>query len=357
MLEVLIINPKNTNETWELPCESIKWSEELNKVRTGSVNCAFYSFNEVAKAASTTVHYILTGGPREIHLKDSDFNDPLLFRGVLRTFHYSSTNSEASTITLDFADLGSLLACRMTQTYHLYDQVEAGQIFASELAYTNNIQDTGISMGLLPTTKKRQRTVKTDNLLDLITGMSNLKVDDGFDFQVDNLGHVNIYQPTMGTSNLNVVFDINNSRQPQVEGRLLGMLSNKVYVQGGELTDDQGQVTQEALLISEQDTTSQSIWGLQESYLSATDIATEPFLRARGQKELQKNAYPLSSAGYSVNHLNSQLALDAYSLGDIVQIDWPTYSLNMQLRVIKKTYQWDNGEYQIWAGMTGILPS
>ena len=238
------------------------------------------------------------------------------------------------------------MAKRVGQQYAFYDNVEAGIIFQTELDAANLISDTGLTMGTLPTTTTRQRTVEYTNLLDLLTGMSNAKTNNGYDFFIDNSGVVNIYQPVRGSQQINLVLEERNSLQPQVSGKLAGQLCNKVYVQGGDLTNAQGEVVQAAMMVIVEDATSQATWGLHEEYLSATDIATEPFLRQRGLQVLADRAYPVNTESISLQHLGDDPDWRSYNVGDWLKVELPAYNLDDMLRVKKRTINWDNGIYK-----------
>lgn len=347
MLTCLLTNPDNVAEVWELPIGSYSVSEELNAVRTGRVSVVFKDLQEIAENSGSTIDYVLKGGPRHIIISDSQYEpDSINFKGLIRSYQFYSTESEPSSISIEFADFGAILSKRVGQAYAFYDEVEAGAIFADQLAYANSVDDTGLQMATLPTTTERQRTVEYTNLLDLLTGMSNAKTKDGFDFDIDNDGYINIFNPHKGTQQTNLVLEERNSLQPQVSGKLATQLCNKVFVQGGELTNSQGEVTQEALMVIVEDATSQATWGLHEEYLSATDIATEPFLRQRGLQVLADRAYPVNTESISLQHLGDDPDWRAYSVGDWLKVELPQYNINEMLRVKKRTINWNNGVYK-----------
>lgn len=347
MLSVLLINQANSNETWELPADSFTINEELNAIRTGQVSVNFKVLQEMAQSIGTSVTYIISGGPREIMIVDTLYSpDSIIFRGIIRNYQYSSTSSEPSTISINFADFGLMLARRVGQAYAFYDNIEAGEIFSAELTAANSRGDTGLQMGTLPTTTKRQRTVEYTNLLDLLTGMSNTKTKNGFDFAIDNNGVINIYNPTRGEQQVNLVLETRNSLQPQTGGKLKGELCNRVLVQGGEQTDESGAVTQEAIMVIEEDTTSQAIWGIHEQYLSATDISTEAFLRQRGQQLLAELAYPANTENLSLKHLGDDPDWRSYNVGDWLKVELASFGINQMWRVKKRTINWSGGVYQ-----------
>ena len=347
MLSVLLTNATNSNEVWELPADQLTINEELNAVRTGQISVNYQDVQQMALTIGTSINYILAGGPRRIVISDSQYDpNPTLFVGVLRDYQFSSNASEPSSVSLNFADLGLTLAKRVGQAYAFYDNVPAGQIFASELAAANAVSDTGLTVASLPTTTSRQRTIEYTNLLDLLMGMSNSKTKDGFDWAVDNNGDVNIYQPTRGGQQTNLVLEARNSLQPQVAGKLSGNLCNKVFVQGGEQTNESGEVTQAALMVIVEDTTSQATWGLHEEYLSATDITTEAFLRQRGQQVLTERAYPTNTETITLQHLGDDPDWRAYEVGDWLKVELDAFNIDEMLRVKKRGITWNNGIYQ-----------
>lgn len=347
MLTVFISNPATPTEVWELPVDSYSVEEQLNAIRSGRVSVSYKVLAEMAGQIGTTIDYMLRGGPRHITITDDQYDPaPVNFKGILRNYQFYSSQSEPSTIGIEFADFGVLLSKRVSEEYAFYQDVEAGIIFQTELNKANLIDDTGLTVGTLPTTTQRQRTVEYTNLLDLLTGMSNAKTKGGFDFFIDNDAVVNIYQPVRGSEQPNLVLEERNSLQPQVSGKLAGQLCNKVYVQGGELRNSQGEVTQEATMVIVEDLTSQATWGLHEEYLSATDIATVPFLTQRGQQVLEERAYPISTESISLQHLGDDPDWRSYNVGDWLKVELPAYNIDDFLRVKKRTINWENGIYK-----------
>jgi hypothetical protein len=118
-------------------------------------------------------------------------------------------------------------------------------------------------------------------------------------------------------------------------------------VQGGELTDSEGSVTQPAIQVVVEDIASQEVWGLHEEYISATDIATEPFLIERGQQVLAERAWPQNTESISLQHLGDDPNWRSYNVGDWVRVDLPDYELNELLRVKERTIAYKKGVYQV----------
>lgn len=352
-LTVFVINPANTDETWEMPTYDVKWTEEINTIKSGNFSAPFRSLKDLAEKIGTTPTYIIKGGPRKVVIKDESFtDDPLLFAGWLRDYQFSATASEPSSITINFADFGVMLSKRRGQEFYFYNNVQSGWIFRQELYIAQNQTngDMGLTMAQLPATTSRQRTVERTNLLDLLMGMSNAKTRDGFDFDVDKNGVITLYSPQRGSVQENIIIESRNAQQPQLNGKLTSGLANKVYVQGGELRDADGDVTQEAMEVIVEDTDSQGVWGLHEEYISATDIATEPFLIQRGQQALNAGAVPNDTESITGNHPGNDPDWRSYDVGDWLFVDLPDYDLSQFLRVRRRTIEYKGGYYKV----TGI---
>lgn len=350
MIEVFLLNPDNQNEMWELPIDSISWTEELNNVSTGNFSLVYKDLKELAQLIGTTVNYILEGGRRQLIIKDENYSDqPILFKGFLRNDQISSSNKETSTLSLNFADNLIMLSKRKGQHYKFYENNPSGLIFKEQLDFAQS-QENGnmlITMANLPQTTNRQRTIKRTDLLDLLIGMSKAKVDDGFDFSINHNNVLTLFSPYKGSLKENIVLDSRNSLQPQTTAKLMGELANKIYVQGGELTDEQGNVKQEAIEVVVEDVISQRKWGLHEDYISATDIATEPFLRKRGITVLNQKSTPKKTQTVSLSHLGDDPDWRSYSIGDWLVIDLPDLNLNEPLRVKKRSINYTKGIYKI----------
>jgi hypothetical protein len=349
MLTIFITNPYNQSETWEMPTDEVKWTEELNMIKSGDFSVPFPKMKQLADKLNVSVAHIIRGGPRHVVISDGRFtDDPLLFKGWLRGYSFFSSASEPTTINITFADLGVMLSKRTGQKFAFYNNVPSAWIFQQELyiAQERESGSMGLTLGQLPDTTHRQRTVERTNLLDLLVGMSSEKTRNGFDFDVNKRGEIIIYSQR-GEVQKNLVLDSRNANQPQVNGQLMSGLSNEVHVQGSELRDSEGNVTQEALQITEDNQESQELWGLHEEYVSATDIATEPFLRERGKQVLSERALPVLTETITCNHMGKDPDWRSYNIGDWLPVDLPDYEINELLRVRKRTINYKEGVYQV----------
>ncbi len=348
MLMIYIVNASNPNEVWEMPTNSVKWSEELNAVSTGSFSASFIALNNLAKAIGTNPFYILAGGPRKILIKDEQYDNPYLFQGWVTNIQFSSSRSEVSSITVNFADPLCMLSKRVGQNFAFYDQVASGLIFKTELDYCQGQEngDLGITLATLPATTSRQRTVERTNMLDLLIGMSAAKNWDGYDFWLDHTNWtLNI--GTKGSHKPELVLEERNSMNSQLNIALKSRLANRVIVQGGEMRDGDGEVVQEPIQVIRENTSSQPIWGLHEEYISATDIATEPFLNARGDTVLADRALPLYTQNITLSCLGDDPNWRDYTTGDWLQVILPKFQINAEYRVKKRSISHTNGVFTL----------
>lgn len=313
------------SELWEVPFESIRIEEELNKGLDGQLTVPFQTIKQYADAFNTTPDGIIASGYRSWKLyKDTD----LLYQGVLSERQISGGQSGATTYNIYFTDYVGFLSTFYTAEAAIYSNQDSSDIAWDLIDDRQNDAggngDIGITRGADPTTKNRDRTFRRESVLNAIVGMSRAKVADGFDFDIDNSLQFNIYYPQKGTQRPEIVLDSFNIISWTSNRRLASKLVNRVHVIGAGAGEDL--ITQ-----TRENTTPQSTWGLLEGSLSEKSVSTSSELQDRGDRYLEQNATPTDKV--SVRIRDDSPDIRTYQLGDSLTVKLEELSYSELLRV------------------------
>lgn len=335
MFSIHIKNITGT-EKYVIPFDTFKYVEELNKGIDGQVVVSYPALKTYATLLKTTPDDILTGKFREVSIYE---DTTLLFLGVLRRRQLKGGMVGATQATLPISDYLSMLAKRRTSnksavtstdsTDIVWDEIDASQL------KTNG--DLGITLGAQPTTVNRDNLARFESLLDLLVSMSNLKLNDGYDFDIDVTKALNFYYPKKGTTRDNIVFDDFNILEWEDDVPLAGSLTNNVDVLGDGFDDD-------LIWVNREDTASQTAWLLHEDVLSESGVKLTATLNDRGDKHLEKNKNPDAARIIKIKHLQGSPSISSYNVGDYVTVRINDIGLDESRRVIKREVEYKNGQ-------------
>lgn len=322
---------RTEDEAWELPYTRMSLTEELNKGLDGSLSMPYASINKYAQKLGTTVDGILSAGFRSWRLyKDTH----LMYRGVLSHRTIEGANTGPSTVVVYFTDYIGMLGSRYTPEEDLYTNEDSSDIAWSIIDDSQNDASThgdlGITRGSNPTTKNRNRTFRHANIRDSLIGMSQAKVADGYDFDIDNTLQFNVYYPSKGQSRPEIMFSDFNVLSWSSNRPLTTKLFNRVHVLGEGLGADLTAVTRE-------NTTPMATWGLVEATLPEKSVSNTTELEDRGDRFLERTAEIRDTL--NINTLDDRPGIDQYGLGDSVRVVIDSLGLDEMLRLDTRTLQ------------------
>lgn len=312
-----------------LPFESISLTEELNKGYDGSLSVPYRTLLKYALAFNTTVDGILASTPYDWRLRKAGVDQ---FGGILTHRTINGGDEGATSVQLKFVDYSGILAKRRTASEFIRTSTDSAEIVDDLITAMNAVEDSGLTMGTLPTTKDRNLTSRYANIRDEIVSMSNEKKVDGYDWGVDVTKVINLQYPTKGETRAGIIFDNFNTISWGSERKLQGKLTNKVYVFGEGYGADM-------VVGSAEDTSSQSSWGLLEDGISEKNVGTESELDDRGDKFIELNKLPTESINLS--HKDGTPNVTSYNVGDTVRVVIPDIGFDDTLRIIKRTIDID----------------
>lgn len=335
MFQIHITNISGS-EKYVIPFDSFKFTEELNKGYDGQIKVSYPALKTYATLLKTTPDDILTSKFREVKIySDTD----LIFLGILRRRKLKGGKVGATEATLPIADYLSMLAKRRTSEKSVVSNTDSAQIVLDELdisqAKTNG--DLGITHGTEPTTINRDNLARFESLLELLVSMSNLKLKDGYDFDIDVTKALNFYYPTKGTTRENIVLDDFNILEWEDDVPLAGSLTNNVDVLGDGSDDD-------LIWTNREDASVQAAWLLHEDVIKENSVKLLATLQDRGDKFLDKNKTPSAGRIIKVTHLHGDPSITTYNVGDYVKVRINDIDLDENRRVIKREVEFKSGQ-------------
>lgn len=320
----LIIKSNVTDDIFFVPYDSITIVEELNKGVSGTYNVSYPDLKKYAEALGTTPDAIFSTGAREWYLEVSGDN---LYGGIFQKRTMMGAGTGMTQFSVNLLDFSGLLNKRNTGALFQRLATDSAEIVSDLLTATNAEDDTGIVMGAYPTTKDRDLTSRYEKIRDEIISMSNLKKNEGYDWEVDVSKKLNIFYPSRGTALPDLMFNEFNTTNIQLVKPLQGDLTNKVYVLGEGYDTDMVTATRE-------ETSVQSTWGLLEDITSEKGIGTTVNLEDRGDQFLADNAFPVDTI--RVEHVDGTPNIESYRVGDTVRLKFGEISLDTNLRIYRR---------------------
>jgi len=330
MITVRLTNIAGT-EIYLPPFESVQWTEELNKGVDGRLSMSYQALSDYAVALKSTANNVISSAFRKLQiLKD----DSVIFTGAITSRQISGGQTGATSISVTFADYLVLLGKRRTASSISFTSEDSSDIAWSLINTTQGLTNgnLGITRGYNPTTKNRDRTFVYDNVRDEIVKMSNEKVKDGYDFDIDANLQFNVYYPTKGASKPEIVFDDFNIIGFNDNMKLAGNLTNRAIVIG-KLEN-----------VTRENTTPMSSWYVHEDTVSAKDIETTAYLNDRGDAKLALEQQPSDTETLTITHIDERPSIDDYDVGDSVQVRIDAIGKNSMMRVKQRSIDYNGGK-------------
>lgn len=339
MIKIFLLDQES--EKWEVPMSTLNFTEELNLGASGYFSFKYVAFqNYVKKFGNYDADGILTERYREIQIFK---HEKLFFSGVIRHMRINESGGSAqdATITLTFSDWSSILSKRRINL-EFYNR-DSSEIIWEMINHTQmgEFGDIGIKRGSIVAGKKRQRVTNYATIKDVIIGLSNAKLKEGVDWNIDKYKKLNI-APSLGKNLPDIIFNDSNSFNLSSDTSLFGELTNRVFVKG---EDDE-----KILCINE--LTRADKWGLQEDFISLSGVVGEDTLESHAREKLKSESDPEKTRTISLQHYDSKsgdgnISIDSYAVGDWVRLNKPKVGINEMLRVVKRTLELSNDGFLV----------
>lgn len=331
-MEVYIVDPSTGIQT-EIPYNGWTISEALNEAKTLQLSLDYGAVDKASQAFGQSAFFLLSAGYREIYVEK---NGTRIFSGTINDLGMDRGEGEDISISLAAAGYFSLLGKRRTGAFVEYTSDDSADIawgLIDDSQTLDSNADLGITRGTHPTTKTRDRTFRFDSVKDAIIGMSNAKVADGYDFEVDDDKVFNIFYPTKGSERPGLPLDIGNIKKISLRKPLLLSMTNRIFVLG---QDDNNYVQRDS------PSTYQETFGNLEDVLAKRDVIEQATLEDAGDKVLGTDQSP--QLALTVTHLDDDPAIEAYNVGDWLPLTFEEAEVTATMyRVIKRTIQHNAG--------------
>lgn len=331
----LFLKHVTSGDLFELSFKSVNYVEELNNGSQATFNLDFSTIKEqVADVYNTNVKDLFTAVLSEIWIEDANANK--IWFGVVSEYNRSKDAAGNYTLQVAAVDYFALFQKRRTGADDIYTNVDPATIPWSLIntSQSKTHGNLGITQGATVTTGLSvSAEYKYADIKQSISDLSNLKVNDSFDFDIDYTKKLNLYFPTKGTTRLNVVFDENTIVAHAVKVPVLLNITNSVFVTGQGINNDIASVNRQAAdaVIAE--------YTLLEDVLSDTTTADTTILSNEGDRKLALEQLPLNAI--TIKH-DDDVDLTTYGLGDTVVVNITEENINYaQYRVKKRTVDID----------------
>lgn len=337
----IILKITATGDLYELFPKSYSFVDELNKDSTAKFTLSFEEVKNLADKYATDVMSMLTATYREIWIERTDRTGTWvkIFYGILDSFDVAPDGQGGKTITLSAMSWFGLFNKRICGIpVRVFSATDAGTIawtLISESQSSDGAYSSwGVTQGVHPTTKNRDRTYAFDNVKDSIYRLSNDNLADGFDFDIDVNKEFNVYYPTKGSDKFNIVFDDRTMSNWQYKKPLVSGIINKIYVQGAGQNDDLIYVTRTAAIGFRTD------WKTHEVVKKENDVIEVATLNDKGDLALTLSQAPVPTI--TADHYDELIRWDDYNIGDNIKVNLNELGIvNLTKRVLKKEFTMD----------------
>lgn len=327
-MELYVADP-TTGSVVEIPLKSFTESEELNAAKTLQVALDYGVVNDVAARFGQTAFFMLSAGYREIYVEKDGTR---FYSGIINEIGMDRGEGEDISISLASTGFFSLLNKRRTGELVTFSDDDSGDIAWSLINTSQTVDgnaDLGITRGVHPSTVNRDRTFRFARISDEIIGMSNAKIANGYDFEVDDDKVFNIYYPTKGSQRPELVLDIANIKTISMRKPMILNMTNRVTVLGQ--ADDN-------FVVRESPATFREVFGNLEDVLAKRDVVQQSTLEDYGDKLLSTDQNPQLS--FTVTHDDGAPDILKYNVGDWLPLSFSEAEItSVMYRVIKRTIQ------------------
>jgi hypothetical protein len=325
----LFIQDINVENLWEVPFTSFTFAEELNKDRSLAITIDRATLDGYLEEVNQTKGNLFENEYREAKLYDEDEN--LLFYGFVDETSTSGGLVEAGTYTVTCKGFFTLLAKRYTNDLRTYTAQDSSDIAWDLINYTQGLTygDLGISRGVDPTTVNRNRTIRYGEIKKEIEGLSNTKLKNGFDFEIDNLKNFNVFFPQKGSYKPEIILErgFNIDSYSVLKPGLMG-LANQVLVFGEGIGEDSPVETRDAENVYKEKFT------LLQDTLSEKDVSTIATLQDKGDSYLDDNKFQRKTIVIRCDY--DIIPYNSFDLGDYIKIKIQQEDIDEFYRVIRR---------------------
>jgi hypothetical protein len=258
---------------------------------------------------------ILRPGQKELYLYRAGV---LVWGGEIKTRRTDVGADDAGGIAVTAQGFLSLLGTKVSgtiaspRTFTDEDLSTIADIIRDETQAGTN-EYLGVATGALAPARPATRTYKFENARSALEGLSNLRVQDGIDIDIDANKQLSTFYPGKGRDLEDVVFEwgVNITAYSYTDDAT--QLANRIIVVGKDDGISTPVVTRDGLA------TLQEIYGVRTEVISRSGVTDTQTLEEWGDKELEKRQEGKQLLGIRTKG-NLAPALGSYDVGDRVRV-------------------------------------
>jgi len=337
----LFIKNKISGDIFELPFLSLGFTEELNNGADARISFDYAAIDQIAKSYGADPIFLLTGGFRELWIQKDTTK---VFYGAITDFDLTASRESDLTINVAAVNFFNLFSKRRTANKRVFTGTDSSQIAWTLINESQAVDapysDLGITAGSLAVATSRDALYRFAYVKDEIVALSNKKLNNGFDFDIDTSKRFNTYFPFKGSSRPSIVFDERNSIEHRYRKPLMLSLTNKIYVTGEGINDDMIYTTRTS------DPSYRTAFGTLEDLISDRTETSQAKLNDLGDRTLLNNQSPRIEL--SISHIDDDPDLLSYGLGDSVRVNLPDLKIsNQYFRIYKRSLNLEEGNLPV----------
>lgn len=316
-----------------VPFKSFSVTDTINTIPSGNIDFNYAELKAIGDTYGKTVKQLFGAKYREVWIEDRDGNT--VWAGFPQFVKAGVGMDGEETVQLPLKGFLGLLEKRLTNldTVREYTDEDLSDLAWDLINYTQSLStigaDFGITRGADPTTRDADRTYNRETIFHAIEGLSNNKVKNGIDFDIDNDKQFNVYYPEKGQTRNTIIlkeglnFETRSFSQP-----LISEMANEVTAVGEGSGMEAPYATKTSV-----DTYKTLFFLLQEA-ITAKDVSILATLEDKAQLYLDDFQYPRNFI--SGTHFYNAPSINNYSVGDRLKVIVDKWEVDGYYRVIRR---------------------
>ena len=317
-----------TGNLFELPYNSISFIEELNNGSDATFNFDYTTINELAVKYNTNIKDLFCASFREIWI---ELDGTKIWYGVVSEYSRSKGVESNYTLQIGAIDYFSIFQKRRTVADLVITSTDPATIPWTLINASQALTygDFGITQGATASTGLSiNLELKYAEIRQTIIDISNNKLLNSFDFDIDYTKKLNVYYPTKGSTRSNIVLDDNNSMGDSVKIPLILSITNSIFVTGQSVNNTITSVNRTA------SNPTINAWKRLEDVTSDSTQTDTTLLNAIGDRYLSYNQLPLYQITRVHNH--DDIDITSYGVGDTLIVNVPEEGISYASYRVRK---------------------
>lgn len=322
-----------------LPIKNFSFRDIVNTIPTGSLTVNYAEIKSLADTHGKTVRQFFGAQYKEIYIEDtaSSTVQGIFFPQFIRS---AVDRGGVEVIDVPFKGILGLLEKRFTNydTVREYQDQDLSDIAWDLINYTQTLSTTGADFGITrgadPTTRDADRTYNREQIFHAIEGLSNARVKNGIDFDIDNSRQFNVYYPEKGQQRDNIILtEGHNMTSRSFSQPLISEMANEVTAVGEGSGMEAPYATKTSV------DTYKNLFYLLQEVITAKDVSILATLEDKAQVYLDDFKYPRNII--SASHFYNSPSINDYSVGDTIKVVSDKWDVDGYYRILGREIKYD----------------